>query len=120
MPGLAGLSCRSKAVVLTVFCSSPVSRARLSENVSAITNRIQSTAPGVFYQTTCKTPEARAYAPGELEVELVNLLLPFGTCFVQDRLDLLVLQLQLRPRVAVCQTLHAVERAAGLQPCVLS
>src|SRR4051794_29135208 len=38
MPGFAGLSCRSKAVVLTAFCSSPVSRARLSVNVSAIRN----------------------------------------------------------------------------------
>ncbi len=30
MLGLAGLTCKSKAVVLTLFCSSPVSRARLS------------------------------------------------------------------------------------------
>src|SRR5712691_9683642 len=36
MPELTGLSCRSKAVVLTDFCSSPVSRARLSVKVSAI------------------------------------------------------------------------------------
>src|SRR5262249_38305361 len=38
MPGLAGLSCKSKAVVLTAFCSSPVSRARLSVDVSAMRN----------------------------------------------------------------------------------
>src|SRR5262245_23422867 len=38
MPGLAGLSCKSKAVVLTAFCSSLVRRARLSVNVSAIRN----------------------------------------------------------------------------------
>src|SRR6266542_7062078 len=38
MPGSAGLSCRSKAVVLTAFCSSPVSRVRLSVNVSAMRN----------------------------------------------------------------------------------
>src|SRR5713226_878930 len=38
MPGLEGLSCRSNAVVLTAFCSSPVRRARLSVNVSAIRN----------------------------------------------------------------------------------
>src|SRR6478672_7376818 len=36
IPGLAGLSWRSKAVVLTAFCSSPVRRARLSVNVSAM------------------------------------------------------------------------------------
>src|SRR5438093_12681102 len=36
IPGLTGLSCRSKAVVLTAFCSSPVSRARLSVKVSAM------------------------------------------------------------------------------------
>ena len=36
MPELTGLSCRSKAVVLTAFCSSPVSRARLSVKVSAM------------------------------------------------------------------------------------
>src|ERR1700730_3858548 len=40
MPGLAGLSCRSNAVVLTAFCSSPVSRARLSVKVSAIRSSI--------------------------------------------------------------------------------
>src|SRR5450759_1411174 len=42
MPGLAGLSCRSKAVVLTAFCSSPVNRARLSVKVSAIRNSVTS------------------------------------------------------------------------------
>ena len=36
MPGLAGLSCKSNAVVLMAFCSSPVSRARLSVKVSAM------------------------------------------------------------------------------------
>ncbi len=36
MLGLAGLTCKSKAVVLTFFCSSPVSRARLSVKVSAM------------------------------------------------------------------------------------
>src|SRR5436190_23319633 len=36
IPGLAGLSWRSKAVVFTAFCSSPVRRARLSVNVSAM------------------------------------------------------------------------------------
>src|ERR1700682_3984879 len=40
MPGLAGFSCKSNAVVLTAFCSSPVNRARLSVNVSAIRNSI--------------------------------------------------------------------------------
>src|SRR6202047_3856226 len=40
MPGLAGLSCKSKAVVLTAFCSSPVNRARLSVKVSAMRNSI--------------------------------------------------------------------------------
>src|SRR5438477_6340774 len=45
MPGLAGLSCRSKAVVLTAFCSSPASRARLSVNVSAMRNSIGSDSP---------------------------------------------------------------------------
>src|SRR5690349_24932549 len=35
-PGAVGFTCRSKAVVLTAFCSSPVSRARLSVNVSAM------------------------------------------------------------------------------------
>src|SRR5260370_41339384 len=40
MPGLAGLSCRSKAVVLTAFCSSPVSLARLPVKVSAMRNSI--------------------------------------------------------------------------------
>ena len=40
MPGLAGLSCRSNADVLTAFCSSPVSRARLSVKVSAMRNSI--------------------------------------------------------------------------------
>src|SRR5271165_3606132 len=38
MPGLAGLSFRSNAVVFTAFCSSPLRRARLSVNVSAIRN----------------------------------------------------------------------------------
>src|ERR1700682_6271720 len=42
MPGLAGLSCKSNAVVLTAFCSSPVRRARLSVKVSAIRNSITS------------------------------------------------------------------------------
>src|SRR5688572_24722703 len=36
IPGLAGLICRSNAVVLTSFCSSLVNRARLSVNVSAM------------------------------------------------------------------------------------
>src|SRR5271169_1495012 len=40
IPGLAGLTCKSNAVVLTAFCSSPVSRARLSVKVSAIRNSI--------------------------------------------------------------------------------
>src|SRR5437762_3121976 len=39
-PGLAGLSCKSNAVVFTDFCSSPVSRARLSVNVSAMRKSI--------------------------------------------------------------------------------
>src|SRR5258708_1187275 len=38
MPGLAGSSCRSKAVVLTAFSSSPVTRASLSVKVSAMRN----------------------------------------------------------------------------------
>src|ERR1043166_7933003 len=38
MPGWAGLSCRSNAVVFAAFCSSPVNRARLSVNVSAMRN----------------------------------------------------------------------------------
>src|ERR1022692_1165529 len=38
MPGLAGLSCKSNAVVLTAFCSSEVRRARLSVKVSAMRN----------------------------------------------------------------------------------
>jgi len=36
IPGLTGSSCRSKAVVFTAFCSSPVSLARLSVKVSAM------------------------------------------------------------------------------------
>ena len=36
IPGGAGLSCKSNAVVLTAFCSSPVSRVRLSVKVSAM------------------------------------------------------------------------------------
>src|SRR6266705_7044562 len=40
MPGLAGLTCRSNAVVFTAFCSSPVNRARLSVKVSAIRNSV--------------------------------------------------------------------------------
>src|SRR4029453_11278102 len=44
MPGLAGLSWRSNAVVLTAFCSSPVRRARLPVNVSAIRNSMASDA----------------------------------------------------------------------------
>ena len=40
MPGLAGLSCKANAVVITAFCSSPVRRARLSMNVSAMRNSI--------------------------------------------------------------------------------
>src|SRR6476660_3471118 len=38
MPALTGLSCKSNAVVLTAFCSSPVKRARLSVKVSAMRN----------------------------------------------------------------------------------
>lgn len=38
MPELIGLSCKSKAVVFTAFCSSPVRRARLSVKVSAMRN----------------------------------------------------------------------------------
>jgi len=38
IPGFAGLSCKSNAVVLTTFGASPVSRARLSVKVSAIRN----------------------------------------------------------------------------------
>src|SRR6266481_3780287 len=37
-PGPAGFIWKSNAVVLTAFCSSPVSRARLSVKVSAIRN----------------------------------------------------------------------------------
>src|ERR1700683_2066172 len=40
IPGLAGLSCKSNAVVLTAFCSSPVRRARLSVKVSAMRKSI--------------------------------------------------------------------------------
>jgi hypothetical protein len=40
MPGAVGFTCRSKAVVFTAFCSSPVSRARLSVKVSAMRNSI--------------------------------------------------------------------------------
>ena len=36
IPGAAGSTCRSKTVVFTAFCSSAVSRARLSVSVSAI------------------------------------------------------------------------------------
>src|SRR5438105_367712 len=39
--GLVGLICRSKAVVFTAFCSSPVSRERLSVKVSAIRKSIE-------------------------------------------------------------------------------
>src|SRR5713101_5004422 len=46
IPGLAaGLIWRSNAVVLTAFCSSPVSRARLSVKVSAILKSIGSGHP---------------------------------------------------------------------------
>ena len=45
MPGLAGFICRSKAVVLTAFCSSPVSRARLSVKVSAMRKSTSAYAP---------------------------------------------------------------------------
>src|SRR4051794_22332203 len=41
-PEPAGFICKSKAVVFTAFCSSPVSRARLSTNESAIRNSIAS------------------------------------------------------------------------------
>ena len=44
-PGWPGSSCRSNAVVLTAFCSSPVRRARLSVKVSAMRNSI-SVRPG--------------------------------------------------------------------------
>ena len=44
IPGFAGFTCRSKAVVFAAFCSSAVSRARLAVNVSAIRNSI--TPPG--------------------------------------------------------------------------
>ena len=40
IPGLGGFICRPKAVVFTTFCSSPVSLARLSMQVSAIRNCI--------------------------------------------------------------------------------
>ena len=42
-PGLAGVICRSNAVVLTAFCSSPFSRARLSVNVSAMRKAVIAT-----------------------------------------------------------------------------
>ena len=45
MPGLAGFNCRSNALVLTAFCSSPVNFARLSVNVSAIRNCIRPVPP---------------------------------------------------------------------------
>src|SRR4051812_3026736 len=48
IPGLAGLSCRSKAVVLTAFCSSPVRRARLSVKVSAIRKFMRETISDVW------------------------------------------------------------------------
>ena len=41
MPGLTGFICKSKAVVLTSFCSSPVSRARLSVKVSEMRKSIR-------------------------------------------------------------------------------
>src|SRR5208282_677978 len=40
IPGLTGFACRSKTVVFTAFCSSPVRRARLSVRVSAIRKSI--------------------------------------------------------------------------------
>lgn len=42
IPGFAEFIWRSNAVILTAFCSSPVKRARLSVNVSAIRNSITS------------------------------------------------------------------------------
>src|SRR6516164_9516392 len=39
-PGLERFNCRSNAVVLTAFCSAPVSRTRLAVKVSAIRNSI--------------------------------------------------------------------------------
>ena len=39
--GWAGFICRSKAVVFTAFCSSPVRRTRLSVKVSAMRNCIR-------------------------------------------------------------------------------
>ena len=48
MPGLTGLSCKSKAVVLASFCSSPVNRPRLAVKVSAIRNSIHSSACNSF------------------------------------------------------------------------
>src|SRR5262245_4188750 len=72
MPGFAGLSCRSKAVVLTAFCSSPVSRAKLSVKVSAMRKSIF--AP---------CPSNPAVGPGEPEatnvifhVQEIQILLP--------------------------------------------
>lgn len=43
MPGLAGFNCKSEAVVLTSFCSSPVKLPRLSVKVSTMWNSIRET-----------------------------------------------------------------------------
>ena len=48
-PGRAGSICRSNAVVLTAFCSSPVSLARLSVKVSAMRNCMPYTASSRFF-----------------------------------------------------------------------
>ena len=45
-PGLAGFNWRSNAVVLTAFCSSPLSRARLSVKVSEMRKSIQFSLSG--------------------------------------------------------------------------
>lgn len=41
IPGLAGFTCRSKAVVFTSFCSSPVSRARLAYLIRVRLHRVR-------------------------------------------------------------------------------
>ena len=57
MPGLAGFICRSKAVVITAFCSSPVSLARLSVKVSAMRKLIS--------RGDCSAEQRRAGSAGD-------------------------------------------------------
>src|SRR5882672_1509765 len=68
-PGLASFTCRSKAVVFAAFCSSAVSRPRLSVKVSAIRNVIALDLEDLHHLVTQMVDHLDCDPPGLRRVE---------------------------------------------------